>query len=145
MTVPLNAVLSLVGMVAAIPVLPGGALSAPLSEKEYSQLECSKIQAACGLTDAKRDTNLPELSTRMLEEERTTAHVKALLEDTFSPDDRFLLTAVHLGIMVEMEKDFKELNFDYNNDLSYNSSHRGLSPFTVIGIDDDGKQMHMPC
>jgi len=41
---------------------------------------------------------------------------------------------VHLQVTDEMAKDVKEINFGYNNDLSYESSHRGLSPFTVIGI-----------
>jgi hypothetical protein len=33
-----------------------------------------------------------------------------------------------------MAKDLKELNFGYNNDLLYNTSHRGLSPFMAIGV-----------
>jgi hypothetical protein len=33
-----------------------------------------------------------------------------------------------------MAKDMKELNFGCNNDLSYDMSHRGLSPFAVIGV-----------
>jgi hypothetical protein len=53
------------------PTLAGG-LPAPAGEKEYSQLETDRIQAACGLTDAQWDTDLPQLYTRMLEEGRTT-------------------------------------------------------------------------
>jgi hypothetical protein len=56
-------------------------LSARTKEKEYTQLETSKIQAACGLTDAQWSTDLPELYIRMLDEGRTTPRVKALLED----------------------------------------------------------------
>jgi hypothetical protein len=67
---------------AGVPVLSGG-LPVPAGEKEYSLLETSRIQAACGLTDAQWLTDLPELYTRMLEEGRTTVRVKALLEDTF--------------------------------------------------------------
>jgi hypothetical protein len=70
----------------------------------------------------------------MLEEGRTTARVKALLEDTFRPDDLFSLSSVYLGVTADMAKDLKELNFGYNNDLSYDTSHRGISPFTVIGV-----------
>jgi hypothetical protein len=70
----------------------------------------------------------------MLEEGRTTARVKALLEDTFRPDDLFSLSSVYLGVTADMAKDMKELNFGYNNDLSYDTSHRGISPFTVIGV-----------
>jgi hypothetical protein len=77
------------------PVLPGGTLPTPASEKEFSLLETSKIQGACGLTDAQWDTDLPEFYTRMLEEGRTTAQVKALLEDTFRPDDKYSLSTGH--------------------------------------------------
>lgn len=70
----------------------------------------------------------------MLEEGRTTAHVKALLEDIFRPDDLFSLSSVHLGVTTDMAKDIKELNFGYSNDWSYDTCHRGLSPFAVIGV-----------
>jgi hypothetical protein len=116
------------------PILPSGALTSSTGEREYSQLETSLIQAACGLTDAQWDTDLPEIYTRMLDEGRTTARVRALLEDTFRPDDQFSLVSVHLGVTADMAKDLKELNFGYNNDLSYDTSHRGISPFAVIGV-----------
>jgi hypothetical protein len=115
-------------------VLPPGTLAPRAGEKEYSQLETSKIQAACGLTDAQWATDLPELYTRMLEEGRTTARVKALLEDIFQPDDIYSLSSVHMTVADKMAKDIKEINFGYNNDLSYNMCHRGISPFTVIGV-----------
>lgn len=114
--------------------IPGGAITSSSGEREYSQLETMKIQAACGLTDAQWDTDLPEVYTRMLEEGRTTARVKALLEDVFRPDDAFSLTNVHLGVTTDLAKDVKELNFGYSNDWSYDTCHRGLSPFAVIGV-----------
>jgi hypothetical protein len=64
-----------------VPILLSG--TNRTGEREYSFLETSKIQAACGLTDAQWETDLPELYTKMLEEGRTTAKVKALLEDIF--------------------------------------------------------------
>jgi hypothetical protein len=70
----------------------------------------------------------------MLEEGRTTAWVKALLEDTFRPDNLFSLTAIYLGMTADMVKDIKELSFGYNVDLSYDTSHRGILPFTVIRV-----------
>ncbi len=70
----------------------------------------------------------------MLEEGRTTTRVKALLEDIFRPDDLFSLASVHLTVTDDMAKDIKEINLGYNNDLSYDSSHRGVSPFAVIGV-----------
>jgi hypothetical protein len=110
------------------PSLPAGTLSTQSGEKEYSLLETSKIQAACGLTDAQWDTDLPELYTRMLEEGRTTARIKALLEDTFRPDDMFSLSLVYLGVTADMAKDLKELNFGYNNDLSYDTATGDFHP-----------------
>jgi hypothetical protein len=119
--------------VAGVPTLAGG-LSAPASEKGYSQLKTSWIQVACGLTDTQWDTDLPELYTGMLEEGRTMAHVKVLLEDTFWPDDMLSLNVVYLGVTVDMVKDVKELNLGYNNNMSYDTCHHGISPFTIIRV-----------
>jgi hypothetical protein len=114
------------------PVLPSG--TNRTGEREYSLLETSKIQAACGLTDAQWETDLPELYTRMLEEGRTTPRVKSLLEDIFRPDDDFSLSAVQLNVTDELAKDIKNINLGYNNDMSYECCHRGLSPFAMIGV-----------
>jgi hypothetical protein len=46
----------------------------------------------------------------------------------------YLLNAVYLGVTANMAKDVKELNSGYNNDMLYDSCHRGLSPSTVIGV-----------
>jgi hypothetical protein len=70
----------------------------------------------------------------MLEEGRTTARIMALLEDIFRPVDLFSLELVQLNAMDDMAKEVKNLNYGYNNDLSYESSHRGISPFAVIGV-----------
>ncbi len=93
--------------------------TAPEREREYSLLETSKIQAACGLTDAQWETDLPELYTRMLEEGRATAKVKALLEDIFRPDGDFSLAAVQINVTDELAKDIKNINLGCNNDMSY--------------------------
>jgi hypothetical protein len=131
--IPIQAALG-AGAAGGIPLLPVDGLATHAAEKEYSTLETSKIQAACGLMDAQWETDLPDLYPRMLEEGRTTSRVKALLEDIFCPDDVFSLNAVHLGVTVDLAKDVKELNFGYSNDWSYDTSHRGLSPFAVIGV-----------
>jgi hypothetical protein len=70
----------------------------------------------------------------MLEEGWTTARVKALLEDIFRLDNLFSLDAMHLNVSEDLAKDVKGLNCGYSNDVSYESSHRGMSPFAVIGI-----------
>jgi hypothetical protein len=128
-----NSMPPMTGAILGAPVLPGGTLTTSSGEKEYSQLKSSWHQAVCGLTDAQQwDTDLSELYVRMLEEGRTTAQVKALLEDNFWPDAAFSHMSVHLGIMEKMAKDIKEFNFGYNNDLF--SSHRGLSPSAVTVV-----------
>jgi hypothetical protein len=91
-----------------VPILPIG--TNRTGEREYSLLETSKIQAACGLTDAQWETDLPELYTRMLEEGRTTAKVKALLEDIFRPNDDFSLAAIQINVTDELAKDIKNIN-----------------------------------
>jgi hypothetical protein len=63
----------------------------------------------------------------MLDEGRTTARVKALLEDIFRPTDVFSLETVFIQATDDMAKDLKHINFGYNNDLAYESCHRGIS------------------
>jgi hypothetical protein len=116
------------------PALAAGTLAGKPGEREFTILESSKIQATGGLTDLQWHTDLPELYTRILEEGRTTVRVKALLEDIFRPVDMFSLELVQLSATNEMAKDVKNLNYRHANDLSYESSHQGVSPFTVIGV-----------
>jgi hypothetical protein len=123
-----------IGAMVVPPILPGGTLLSRAGKKEYSQLETSKIQAGCGLTDAQWNTDLPELYPPMLKGGWTITWVKALLEDIFHPDDIFSLSSVHLTVTNDMAKDIKQINLGYNNDLSYDMSHRGVSPFAVIGV-----------
>jgi hypothetical protein len=70
----------------------------------------------------------------MLEEGRTTERIKALLEYIFCPADLFSLESVQLSATDDMAKDVKNLNYGYNKDLCYELSHRGVSPFAVIGV-----------
>ncbi len=49
--------------------------------------------------------------------------------------DLFSLESVQLSVMDDMAKEVKKkLNHGYNNDLSYELSHHGISPFVVIGV-----------
>jgi hypothetical protein len=102
--------------------------------KTYSPLEVEKLQAVCGLTDDQWDTNLPPLFSRMLEEGRKTAKVRALILDLVRPSDAMSLDVVVIHVTDEMAQDIKELNFGYNREMEYDTAHRGLSPFTVVGI-----------
>jgi hypothetical protein len=103
-------------------------------EKEYTQLEATQIQMACGLTFEQVDAETPVLYSRMLEEGRKTAKVRMLLVDLLRPVSMDVLTTVIVTVTDEMAKDIKELNFGFGNDLTYDSCHRGISPFTVVNI-----------
>jgi hypothetical protein len=86
------------------------------------------------LTDAQWQIDLPELYPQMLEDGRATARVKALLGGVFQPNNIYSLSAVHIHMTADLAKDVKELNFRYNNDLTYDNCHCGLSPFAIIGV-----------
>jgi hypothetical protein len=79
------------GIIAGNPFLPTNSLATHETEKEYLRLESSKIQAedTSGMWAHRHPMgyDLPELYPRMLEEGRTMARVKALLEDGFHPDN----------------------------------------------------------
>ncbi len=113
------------------PNVPGVNIA---NERDYTPLEIAKIQAACSLTPGMWDTNLPELYSRMLEEGRTKAKVRSLLEDIFRPGESGPLDAVHVSVTSEMATDIKELNFGQNGNTGYDTCHRGISPFAVISV-----------
>jgi hypothetical protein len=54
----------------------------------------------------------------MLKEGRTTAKVKALLEDIFRPNNNFSLVAVQLNVTDKLAKEIKDINLGYNKDMS---------------------------
>ena len=114
--------------------------AAAAAEKQYTNLETLKIQCACGLTDAQYQATgpnavLPAIYPRMLDEGRTTAKVRAVLEDAFRPAANVrAMHRVHITVTDDMAKDFKELNFGYNMDLSYETCHRGVSIFGMVGV-----------
>jgi hypothetical protein len=120
------------GLLDPNPVLPAGLLVA--ADKRFTQLETSKIQAACGLSDAQWQTDLLELYPWMLQEGRTTAKVRALLEDEFRPDNLASLNVVYITATDDMARDIKEINFGFNGLLSFKTCHLGISPFRLTSI-----------
>jgi hypothetical protein len=115
------------------PTLPRCSIDAR-GEKTFSPLETSKILACCGITSGQWETHVPEIYPKMLEEGRTTSKVRSLLEEVFKPGDTFTFDSIDITVTDDLAKDVKELNLGFNNDLSYETSHRGVSPFSVIGI-----------
>jgi hypothetical protein len=103
--------------------MAAGAVIAASSTKEYTPLEIQIIQA-----------ELPEVFSRILEEGRTAARVKAIMRELLVPDEDHSVQAIHILVTDEMAKDFKSLEFGYNGDTSYTTCHRGISPFMVIPV-----------
>jgi hypothetical protein len=128
-----------------LPLLPGptpvGAMApvqaaAPArtgATNEYSSLEADTVMAACGLTEAQWNTDLPSLYELMLEEGRTTVKVGSILRDLLQPRQLSLDTIV-IQVTDELAKDVKNLDFGFKGDMTYASCHRGLSPFTVVAV-----------
>jgi hypothetical protein len=66
---------------------------------------------------------------------KTIGRVRALLEDILRPqDDLSALTTEVVHVTDDLAKDVKGLNFGYRNYRSYDTCHRGLSPFTVVNV-----------
>ena len=66
---------------------------------------------------------------------KTIGRVRALLEDILRPqDDLSALTTEVVHVTDDLAKDVKESNFGYRNYRSYDTCHRGLSPFTVVNV-----------
>jgi hypothetical protein len=112
-----------------VALLPNGTLASRTGKRSTR----SSIRPRSKLPLAQA-TDLPELYTRMLEERRTTARIKALLEDIFCPINLFSLELVQLRATNNMAKELTNLNYGYHNDLSCKSSHWGISPFAVIRV-----------
>jgi hypothetical protein len=115
-------------------VMAANAAITAASAREYTPLEIQIIQAACTLPPDVYEAELPEVFSRILEEGRTTARVKAVMRELLVPDDDDSFQAIHILVTDEMAKDFKNLEFGYNGDASYTTCHRGVSPFMVIPV-----------
>lgn len=64
---------------------------------------------------------------------KTPIKYKALLEDLFRLDNIFNIYTLHLRVTDHIAQDIKGINHGFNNDLSYDACHRGVSLFMVIG------------
>ena len=117
-----------------MPELPP--LPQAIGQNAYSLLELAKIQAACLLEDHEFDLERPAIYDRMLTEGRKPmSRVRVLLEDILRPqDDLTSLSTVLVQVTDDIAKDKKELNFGFGEDVTYQSCHRGLSPFAVVNV-----------
>jgi hypothetical protein len=117
------------------PFFPGPPLAGHGSSaaKQYTAMEHLKVRSACSLFVADYPTYVPSLYAEILAEGRTTVKVQAVLHQRLRPDP----TDDHpvaIYVSTEMARDVKDLAFGYGGDKSYETCHRGISPFAVIPI-----------
>lgn len=125
------------------PQLPTAALIEALSNrgtnastkeaKAYSALEHQIIRLAAGLSEADYQMRAPPIYSELITEGRTTTSVQRVLEARTAPGEHDF-DPIPIYISSEMAKDVKDLAFGYGGDLSYETCHRGLSPFAVIAV-----------
>jgi hypothetical protein len=116
-----------------LPPLPPGppAAQAALPERRtFTPQENRIINAASSLQPT--DQRLPIYDV-MMEEGRTLPRIKAILQEAFVPlpDAE---SPIHIFVSADLVRDIKDLRFGFNNDLSFEICHHGISPFTVAAM-----------
>jgi hypothetical protein len=94
-----------------------------------------KRHAASRMPSGRPETGLPDIYPQIHTGGRPHFSSRGGYGEHFRPDNIYSLSSVQLGVETdEMAKNIEELNYGYNNDLSYEMSHHGISPFAVIGV-----------
>ena len=116
---------------------PGGAATLLAYEareaKIYSPLEHERIRMACGLEPPNYDVGRPPIYGMILAEGRSMVKVEAVLQKCLAPapDD---WDPVRVYISQELVRDVKDLKFGWGNENTYDTCHRGMSPFAVLQV-----------
>ena len=121
------------GAAAPIPVPGVLAYESSNRDKVYSPFEHERIRAACGLTQANYEASRPPMYAAMLTEGRTVAKAEAVLQRYFAPDPTDW-DPVKIYVSTELTRDMKDLRFGYGNENTYDTCHRGISPFAVLQV-----------
>ena len=112
-----------------LPAVP--APPPPDTRRTFTPQESHTIDAASSLqpTDPR-----PPIYGLMLEEGRTLPRIEAILSEAFLPlPDAD--SPVYIFVSGDLVRDIKEdLKFGYNNDVSFEICHRGISPFMVAAV-----------
>lgn len=122
-------------LAAALAGPTAGTVAAGAKEtKEYSPYEKNRIRLGCGLVLGHyAEADFPPIYAMMLVEGRTLPKVEAVLQNFLTPtvDE---LDPVKIYVSPELVRDVKELRYGYDNDLSFENCHRGISPFCVMAV-----------
>jgi hypothetical protein len=111
-----------------------GTTAVSAAAREYTPFEVQRIQAACTLTPDIYATEIPEVFVRMLEEGRSKIRTQGVMQELLVPDEDDTFNAVHVLVTEEIAKDFQNLDFGFNGNISYLTCHRGISPYMVIPV-----------
>jgi hypothetical protein len=114
----------------------GAAAMMPYETKEtklYSPLEHERIRMACGLEPANYEAGRPPIYAMLLAEGRSMVKVEAVLQKLMAPalDD---WDPVRVYVSQELVRDMKDLKFGWGNENTYDTCHRGISPFAVLQV-----------
>ena len=116
----------------------GGAAVVPYDvvreTKLYSPLEHERIpRLACGLDPATYETARPPIYAVLLAEGRSMVKVEAVLHKFLAPiaDD---WDPIQIYVSQELVRDIKDLKFGWGNENTYDTCHRGISPFAVLQV-----------
>ena len=129
------------GLVAAPMGVAGGGMPAvpmpgyyePSKEKVFSPGEQERIRVACGLVPANYEFGRPPIYGAMLAEGRTMPKVEAVLQQYLAPSVGDW-DPIRIYVSAELVRDMKELKFGWGNENTYDTCHRGISPFAVLQV-----------
>lgn len=122
---------------AGIPPAPG--YLEPSKDKEFSPGEQERIRLACGLVPANYELGRPPIYAAMLAEGRTIPKVEAVLHKFLSPPIGDW-DPIRIYVSTELVRDMKDLKFGWGNENTYDTCHRGISPFAVLQVSMEQQQ-----
>ena len=101
--------------------------------KVYSQMEHERIRLACGLDPANYEAGRPPIYAVILAEGRSMVKVEAVLQKFLAPasDD---WDPIRIYVSQELVRDMKDLKFGWGNENTYDTCHRGITPFAVLQV-----------
>ena len=116
---------------AGVPLAPG--YVEPSRDKEFSPGEQERIRLACGLVAANYELGRPPIYAAMLAEGRTAVKIEAVLHKFLAPPLGDW-DPIRIYVSTELVRDMKDLKFGWGNENTYDSCHRGISPFAVLQV-----------
>jgi hypothetical protein len=104
--------------------------------KVFSLLEHERICLACGLDPANYDAGRLPIYAVFLAKERLMVKVEAVLQKYLAPppDD---WDPIRLYVLQDLVHDMKDLKLGWGNENTYDTCHRGITPFAVMQVSMD--------